>query len=329
MRIACLKQFIAASVVATVALAAPSWAQNAEWKPEGPVTLILHTGPGGASDIFARTLQRSLEPLLGQPLVIENAPGGAGAVQMAKLRGARPDGLTLGINTMSHFTAMQTNLNGVFSPEDFSWIAVHQFDPHVVMANPDSGITDLDGLVAKAKAAPDQELTIGGYGSAGSVQHIAVSMLAEEAGFKVNWVGYNSTPEVITALMGGHLDAAIANPGPAISFIESGRVTGLGLLGHDRLTALPDVPTFAEQGYDTNPDWQQLRGLFGPADMPVELQDQIAATFHKAQEAPEFRAFEEQSGVIGSTMGPEEYKAYVAQVNEVAAAALKDVGLTQ
>jgi tripartite-type tricarboxylate transporter receptor subunit TctC len=299
------------------------------WQPEGPVNLVLHTGPGGASDIFARTLARSLEPIIGQPLVMQNAQGGAGAVQMAQIARARPDGLTLGVNTMSHFTAMLGNLSGTFSPDDFTWIAVFQFDPHVVMAGPDSGFASLTDLVEAAKASPEGQLTIGGYGSAGSVQHLAMSMLAQEAGFAINWVGFDSTPEVLTALMGGHVDAAISNPGPALPFLESDRVVGLGVLGHDRLEALPEVATFAEQGFKTNPDWQQLRGLFGPAGMDETLQQQIADAFHQAQQDEEFRVFEAQSGVVSSDMGPEEYSAYVQQINEIAAATMRDVGLIQ
>lgn len=302
---------------------------TAAWQPEGPVNLILHTGPGGASDIFARTLARSLEPIIGQPLVMQNAQGGAGAVQMAQVMRADPDGLTLGVNTMSHFTAMLGNLNGTFSPEDFTWIAVFQFDPHVVMAGPDSGLTSMEDLIAAAKAAPDGQLTIGGYGAAGSVQHLAVSMLAQEAGFAINWVGFDSTPEVLTALMGGHVDAAISNPGPALPFLESGRVTGLGILGHDRLEALPKVATFAEQGLQTDPDWQQLRGLFGPADMPEDLQESIAKAFHAAQQDEEFRAFEAQSGVVGSDMGPAAYRDYVSQINDVASTTMREVGLIE
>jgi len=317
-------------VVVAGLLGTQAAAQAAEaWQPEGPVNLVLHTGPGGASDIFARTLARSLEPIIGQPLVMQNAQGGAGAVQMAQIARSQPDGLTLGVNTMSHFTAMLGNLSGTFSPDDFTWIAAFQFDPHIVMASPESSLTTLDEMVAKAKDVPGGQLTIGGYGSAGSVQHLAMSMLAEEAGFAINWVGFDSTPEVLTALMGGHVDAAISNPGPALPFLESDRVVGLGVLGHDRLEAVPEVPIFAEQGYQTNPDWQQLRGLFGPGGMDPELTQQIADAFHQAQQDEEFRAFEAQSGVVSSDMGPEEYAAYVQQINDVAAATMRNVGLIQ
>lgn len=330
MSLAWLKNSVLGCSIAAFTLTSPVWAQEAaKWQPEGPVNLVLHTGPGGASDIFARTLARSLEPIIGQPLVIQNAQGGAGAKQMAVVGAAEPDGLTLGVNTMSHFTAMQTNLKGTFSPEDFSWIAIFQFDPHVVMATPESELTSLTDLVEKAKASPDGQITIGGYGAAGSVQHLAVSMLAKEAGFTVNWVGFDSTPEVITALLGGHIDAAISNPGPALPFFESDRVVGLGLLAKDRLESLPEVETFSEQGFDVNPDWQQLRGLFGPKGMDENLQEQIAAAFHEAQATDEFRAFEAQNGVVASDAGPQGYRDYITQMNEVAAETLKDVGLVQ
>lgn len=81
--------------------------------PSGPVNMVMHTAAGGSADVFIRTLAKTLEPEIGQKVIVINAPGGGGAAQMTRVLSAKPDGLTLGVNTLSHFTSMLTNLKGI------------------------------------------------------------------------------------------------------------------------------------------------------------------------------------------------------------------------
>jgi len=190
------------------------------WQPKGPVTLVLHSEPGGASDVLARTLTRSLQPIIGRPLLMQHAYRGVGSVQMAQVARSQPDGRTPGADTMCRFTAMPANLSSAFSPQDSTWITVFQFDPHIVMTSPERGLMTLDEMVAKAEVAPGGQLTISDYGSAGSIQHFTMSMLAEQEGFAISWGGFDSTPE---ALMGGLFGLAGMDPALAPQIVDASR----------------------------------------------------------------------------------------------------------
>lgn len=297
------------------------------WKPEGPVSVVLHTKPGGGVDVFSRTLAKELEPLIGQTIVIANTPGGGGAAQMAKVRAAKPDGLTLGINTVTHFTGMLTNLKGTFSPDDFEWIALSQEDPIMFFAAKDSTLNDMKDLVALAKEKGG-EVNIGGFGPVGSMQNIGMAMLEEAAGVKFNWVAFESTPDIIAAVLGGHVDVGVSNLGPALSFFEADRLKGLGVLGKKRLKSLPDMQTFEEQGYDVDTSWIQVRGFFGPKGMPMELQQQIADAVHKAIATDSYQTYARAAGVEDSDYGPKEYSAFVKGLITVAEKQLAAAGMS-
>ena len=114
--------YLGAATVAVAALGYTGAAQAGSDWPTGPVTIIPHSKPGGSPDVFARTLAQSLKDVIGQSIVIINAPGGGGAMQMAKVRAAKPDGLTFGVSTLTHLSAMQGTLKETFAPDDFSWI---------------------------------------------------------------------------------------------------------------------------------------------------------------------------------------------------------------
>ncbi len=321
------RSVLAGAAVVGLALvgAAPVAAQDG-WRPSGPVTFALHTRPGGGTDVFVRSLAQSLEPMIGQPVVINNLPGGGGATQMANVRAAAPDGLTLGVNTVSHFTGMLTNLRGVFAPDDFAWIALSQIDPILFFADVNSDINSMVDLVERGRAN-DGAVNIGGFGPVGSMQHIAMSMLEQNTGVRFNWVAFESTPDIIAAVLGGHVDVGVSNLGPTLSFFEAGRVKGLGVLGDQRLDTLPDTQTWAEQGFDVDTSWLQVRGVFGPAGMDPALQQQIADAIHSAMQAETYQTYARASGVLDSAFGPAEYTQFVQDLMDLAEEQLRAAGM--
>lgn len=318
-------RFIGGAIAAGL-LAGAAFAQD-DW-PQRPIEIVVQNAPGGASDIFARTLARSAEQTLGQPLVVVNRAGGGGAAQMAAVSSAKPDGYTIGINTLSHFTAMQTNLQGTFAPEDFSWIAMLQEDAHVLFVREDSPYQTFEDLVAGVKA-DGGTITAGGYGAIGSIAHIATKLVTDAADIEIDWVGYNASTEGITGLMGGHLQLAVANPGVVKEFAEANRVRILGVLADERSSTFPDVPTFAEQGYDADGAWQQIRGIYGPAGIPDDIRRKLADALIAAADTEEFKEYERQSAIEAAHLGPDEYAARVDELIELSTSGLKAAGIVQ
>ncbi|WP_425101948.1 Bug family tripartite tricarboxylate transporter substrate binding protein [Tropicibacter sp. S64] len=317
---------VVAAAVLSATSAIPAAAQDT-W-PAGPLEVVMHTKPGGTSDIFIRTLAKSLEPAIGQEVIVINAPGGGGANQMSRISAAKPDGLTLGVNTLTHFTGMQTNLKGTFAPGDFSWIASVQEDPILFFVREDSPYKSFDDVIAAAKEAPES-INVGGFGPVGSMQHIGMSMLENATGTRFNWIGYPSTPDIMAALLGGHVDIGVSNLGPTAEYFESGRIRGLGVLADKRLESKSDLPTFVEQGVDVDSSWIQVRGVFGPAGMPMELQQKVADAFHEAMRAESYQEYARSTGVTDSWMGPKEYSEFVAKITDVAVEQLTAAGVLQ
>lgn len=310
------KILLGATVISVMATSAMVSASEEEW-PQDTVRVIMHTKAGGSADVFMRTLAESLEPQIGQSIAVVNSPGGGGASQMTRVRSSAPDGLTLAVNTLSHFTGMLTNLEGVFSIDDFSWIASAQADPNLIWTRSDSPLDDLDALIEEARQR-DGKVTVGGFGPQGSTQHIGLSMLENVAEVEFEWVPFNATPDIIAAVLGGHIDVGMSNLSGAQAYFDAGRLKGLGVHGEERLESLPDVATLEEQGYDVDSSWVQVRGIFGPDDMPMELQQQIADAFHEAMRTEHYQAYARSAGVTDSWMGPEEYTEFAYQISETA-----------
>ncbi|MCF8482770.1 MAG: tripartite tricarboxylate transporter substrate binding protein [Rhodospirillum sp.] len=317
-----------AALTLCVVFGGPAQAEDAKDFPSKPIEFFVQSGPGSASDIFARSLAKAAEPLFGQPVVVIDKSGGSSAVQMAAVKAAKPDGYTIGVNTISHFTKMLTTLKGSFSKDDYSWIALLQMDPHVIMVRESSPYKSIEDLVAAVKMMPDSQVTVGGYGSMGSTASIAMQMFADVAGIKINWVGYKATPEALSSLLGEHVDVAIANPGVVQQFAEAGRVRVLAILGDKEIDSFPGVPTAEGAGYAFDASWQQMRGVYGPAEIPDDIQKKMGDVFIKAVKDPEFQEYMKNSGLIEATKGPEEYKAFVGKIEAIAEKGLAASGVT-
>lgn len=316
----------AVCAVLAVIAATTATAQGADDWPNKTIEIIIPNGPGGPTDILARNLARAAEPIFGQTVAVINKPGGGGATQMSYVKAAPADGYTLGINTLTQFTALQTNLKGVFTLADFDWIALLHQDSYMLFVSSDSPYQTFGDLVEATRAsgvAPN----VGGFGSIGSVSNVAAELATNAAGIDINWVGYNATGDTITSVLGGHVDVGSANAGSLREFVEAGRVRVIGVLADERNPALPDAPTYAEQGVDADTNWQQIRGVFAPAGVPDDVKEKLAAGFREAVNAPEFKDYEQTSGVVPRFMGPAEYEAFAEQLDGLAVDGLEAVGL--
>lgn len=296
--------------------------------PNKPITIVVHTGAGSSTDIFARELAQGAGKVFGKPVVVVNRPGGSGATQMAFIKSAAPDGYTVGVNTASHLTAMQTNLKGVYKWQDFSWITLNQLDPYITVVAADSPYKTLKDLVEAGKK-DGVNLKVGGFGTVGAAHNIAFNLLADKAQMPFTWVSYTGGPQAMTALLGKHIDVVNTNPGPALQFAEAGRVRILGILDDKRADSLPQVPTYAEAGYPVDSSWKQIRGIFGPKQIPTEIQKKLADGFFKAMQTPAFQKYMKETAQIAGTQGPTEYPAFVEKMDGIGSDWLKKLGLAK
>jgi tripartite-type tricarboxylate transporter receptor subunit TctC len=258
--------------------------------PTKPITIISHTAAGSPTDLMARQLGKAAESFLGQPVIVENKPGGGGAMQVAALLSSPADGYTLAAVTPTQIGAWESTLKGKFNIDQFAWITRVEIDPYILVVQADSQWKTLKEFVEYAKKNPNK-LRVGGYGSVGSGHNVAFNILAKAAGIQAVWMPYEGTNAAVTALLGGHIDAANSNPGQVTQQVEAGKLRILGVMAEKRLKDLSNVPTYAEAGYPVDAGWSQFRGIFGRKGIPQPIQAQLSEVFIKAIKSPSFQDY--------------------------------------
>ena len=252
-------------------LALPGLAQAQGWNPAGSIRVVLPQTAGSSGDIVIRQMAEVMGRELGQPVLADNRPGANGAVAGAYVKAARPDGLTLlmaGVSMVAFNQHLYRSLP--YEPlRDFSWIAPVTNTAFALIASRTSGITSLAQLVERAKAAPGR-LTFSSSGIANTT-HLAMEMLADRAGIDLTHVPYAGSPQALTAVVSGQVDAMVSVLGIALPAIRAGSVVALCAVREGRAAVLPDLPTQREAGVDgpVIPGWFGLCGPAGMADAAV------------------------------------------------------------
>jgi tripartite-type tricarboxylate transporter receptor subunit TctC len=294
--------------------------------PTKPITIISHTAAGSPTDLMARQLGKAAEPLLGQTVVVENKPGGGGAMQTAALLSSPADGYTLAAVTPTQIGSWESTLKGKFNIDQFSWIARVEIDPYIIVVQAGSPWKTLKDLVEYGKKNPNK-LKVGGYGSTGSGHNVAFTIFSQAAGIKTVWMPYEGTNAAVTALLGGHIDVANSNPGQVTQHVEAGKLRILGVMTPKRLKGLPDVPTYAEAGFPVEEGWVQFRGIFGRKGIPQPIQTQLSDVFLKAIKSATFQNYMKNAQMEDGSMGTEEFTAFAKQQGALTAKWYQELGI--
>jgi tripartite-type tricarboxylate transporter receptor subunit TctC len=252
--------------------------------PSKPITLIINFAPGSVTDLTGRKLADLAGKVLGQPIVAENKLGGAGVMGLASVAKAAPDGYTLGTVTYSQ-TVIVPHLRSVpyDVKKDFSWIMDYVEMGQTFCVLGDARWKTFKEFIEEARRKPGA-LTYATNGPR-SGQHIVMEQIALAENVKLSHVPTAGGTEVVTQLLGGHVDAALA--GAVGVHIRSGKVRPLAVAGQKRLEMIPNVPTFRELGYQIEcPLWM---GLLGPSGLDPLILRKIHDAFKKAYEDPSFK----------------------------------------
>ncbi len=267
---------------AAAMMVATSGVATAQDFPSRPITLIVPYS-SGPTDAQYRKLAELASRVLGQPVIIENKPGGNGTIgpiQMARV--AKPDGYTIAASTVS--LLRQPHLQKVdWNPlNEFTWIIGLGGYTFAVAVRDDAPFKTLKDMIAWAKANPGK-LTYGTPGQ-GSSLHLLMEALAQQAGFEAIHVPFKGGGETTTAMLGGHLMVTLNNVGSVIAQVEARKVRILSIFDADRLERLPEVPTAKELGYDIV--YSSPYGLVGPRNMPPAVVKRLHDAFKSAMDDP-------------------------------------------
>ena len=269
--------------VAIAAAVVPAAAQD---YPSKPIVIVVPFTTGGVLDTLARTIGQELTPALGQSVVIDNRTGACGNIGTAAYARAPADGYTIGMGTIATH-GINPSLYGDRLPydpiKDFKPLAMVATQRNVVLVNPALPIGNVQQLIAHAKAHPGRVA----YGSAGngSSQHMAGQMLMRQTGIKLTHVPYRGSGPALMDLIAGNIDLMFVDMPAAMPHIQSGKVRPIGVTSLDRSSALPDVPTVAEQGV---PGFEVTAwfGVLAPAQTPQPIVDRLSGEILKIMARP-------------------------------------------
>ncbi len=300
-------------------LAAGTYAQQ---YPARPITLLCWSAAGSPVDIYARVMAKLLSAEFGQNVVVENRTGGSGIIMVNTLLRAPADGYLVAANTIT-LAALFSEPTANSKPDELQMIARSQVDPYGLIVHTSTPFKTIDELVAFARKKPNF-INIGGPFTI-SGHRVAWEVFAEAAKFKTNWVPYQGGGPALTAVAGGHIDAAATNPGNVKPFIEAGKVRVLAISSDKRLEDFPGVPTYKERGWDVVR--YQWRGIMARAGTPKPVIDRLASAIQKAQQTTEWKKYLRQVVQLDGFQGPDAFRAQLVQDMQEMEAVKKKLGL--
>ena len=264
-------------LIAPALLAATVWANLAVAQqafPAKPIHWLVPYAAGGGSDFLARTIGQKLSTQLGQPVLVDNKPGGNTALAAAETARAPADGYTVlsaDNGTMVFNPALYKTLT--YSPtKDLAPVTLMGRFPMILVVGSGSDAASAKDFIAKAKAKP------GGFNyasaGAGSPHHLAMELLKVQAGLFMVHVPYRGAAPALADVVGGQVPAMMVDLAAGSGFIKGGKVRALAVANATRLPQLPDVPTFAELGFK-NVEAAALVGMVVPAAAPVAVIDAL------------------------------------------------------
>src|SRR5687767_11155541 len=277
----------AAIAALAAALALPALAQ---WTPAKPVEVIVHTGPGGGSDVLARAIVTMMEKekLVPVRMQVINKSGGNGAVAAAAISEKKDDAHTIGLVTSVWIANALTTAEAKVTVHDLKPIAQLMMEPAVFAVKADSPYKSLKEFVDAAKAKPGALKQSGG--SVTSRDNIVRQQLQHATGARWAFVSFPGGGERLAALLGGHVDIMVIEPQEAGEQVRAGKLRVLAQIAHKPLPGYPGVPTLKEAGYDVTPT-PQIRAVVAPPKMPAAAAAYWQDLFAKLHQTGSWRKY--------------------------------------
>lgn len=289
-----------------------SQAQSVNW-PTKAVTYIVPFTPGGSTDVIGRTLTGKLAERLGQPFVVDNKPGAAGAVGAAFVAKAPADGYTLFGGTIStHAINASLYKNLPYNPvSDFEPVSLIASLPNVLIVNAALGVTSVSELIALLKR--DESKRVFASSGSGTSTHLAGELLADIIGVPLTHIPYKGTPPALTDVASGQVPFMFDQMTAALPLVQAGKLKFLAVTTAKRTHVAPEIPTMMEAGV-AKFEMASWQAVYAPKGTPKPIIDKLNAEIVKILALPDVKdKLSNQLGmtIIGST--PAELASYMAK----------------
>lgn len=311
-------------LLAASAAATPLWAQTPAW-PNKPLRLIVPFPAGGTTDVLSRLMATEMTKLLGQHVVVENKPGAGTVIGVDAAAKASPDGHTL-VCIANSFCVNQTlakNLpyDGLRDLRPVGLLAVAD---HVLATHPNSGIKNLNDVIALAKKNPGK-LSYASFGN-GTSAHLAGAMLAAKTGIELLHVPYKGQAPAMNDLMGGQVTLMFGNWPEFRHQIQAGKLVGVGMATAKRSPLAPDLPTLTEQGAACESN--SWFGLMTRSGLPDDVVTRLNQTINKALQSPALVQAIQDGGMTSLANTPERFAAFIRSEIDKYAQVIRQANIT-
>ncbi len=292
--------------------------------PERNIELNIPWGAGGIADVTGRIFADELSKILKVAVTPVNKPGATGTLGAAMVAGARKDGYTLMVNTISGMTLSHFTLPDVpyDTLKDFTPISTIAVSPNIIVVKADSPLKSFEDLIKEAARNPEK-LTYATAG-VGSECHFNMEQLQAAANIKLTHIPYKSGGEALTATLGGHADFGVSVVGSVASQLKAGTIRGLVISGNKRISAFPAIPTFAEKGYPQH-FFGNWAGFFAPAGIPRSVLDVLSSATEKTTKSSEFKSRVEKIGSEPLYMSPTDFRTFLGNDRKTAEVLAKKI----
>lgn len=290
--------------IALLGLLALSYGASAQQFPDRPIHLIVPFGPGGFTDVAARILQKELQPVLGQPVVVENKAGAGSTIGTDYVAKAPPDGYNLVMISTTHVISPHLYKDIPYDPvKDFAPIMKLAEGPYVLVVNSKTPYKSVKDLIAAAKARPGS-IDFASSGN-GSSQHLVAALFMNMTGAKLNHIPYKGSNQAMQDVIGGQVPVSFVGMPNALPNVSSGKIRALAVTTKKRHPDLPNVPTMEEAGV---PGYEATiwLALLAPKGTPPDVVQKINAAVTQVLSKPDARKLMNSAGVNVATSSPEE-----------------------
>jgi len=296
---------------------------QAAW-PEKPIKVLIGYTPGGSTDVVARLLSPKLTEKLGQPIVIENKPGGAGDLAAELMLQQPADGYTLLMTTVALHALNPGLLKQKFHPiNDFTPIAMVASYPMIMIASPQTTFK----TPAELKDLAAREPTFYSSSGVGSPGHLSGELLTRALGANITHVPYKGGAPSVTAIMSGEAQVNFATLPAVVPQIRGGKVRAIALASKERSPAVPEVPTLAELGI-ADFDVGTWTGFIGPKGVPPEVVKRLNEAVAEVVNDPAIRKRLMDEGAEIRLMSPQDFGTFMRAENVRWVKVIKEAGIT-
>ena len=293
--------------------------------PSRPVHMIVPFPPGGSTDVAARVIADKLAAAIGQPVVVENRAGAGGVLGTTLVSRADPDGYTI-LLAANQVSTMHLVIKDIKYDllRDFAPITQVSTQPNALAVNPSLGITDVKGLVERAKANPGKLFYA--HPGPGSDQQMTAELLWRAAGIHVTGVPYKGGGQAIIDLIAGHVPIALLGITPLIPSYKAGKIRIIAVTSKERFPILPDIPTLEESGYQGVESTQWL-GLLAPRGTSPAIVERLQIETAKILAEADVRERFAQAGLVPVGNTPAQFAEVIRSEDERWTKVAHDLGI--